>query len=78
MKIKKLQGGQILRTSISLSAIMGIPVKVVKIRANRSKPGLAAQHLVGKHILQYYLVIFIYFFILIIAGRWPLKKSWIR
>ncbi|CAH1640474.1 unnamed protein product [Spodoptera littoralis] len=40
-------GGQILRTSVSLSAIMGIPVKVVKIRANRSKPGLAAQHLVG-------------------------------
>uniref|UniRef100_A0A2A4K5N6 RNA 3'-terminal phosphate cyclase n=1 Tax=Heliothis virescens TaxID=7102 RepID=A0A2A4K5N6_HELVI len=40
-------GGQILRTAISLSAILGIPVRVTNIRANRSKPGLAAQHLVG-------------------------------
>lgn len=45
---KCLQGGQILRTAISLSAILGIPVRVTNIRANRSKPGLAAQHLIGK------------------------------
>ncbi|CAK1553104.1 unnamed protein product [Leptosia nina] len=40
-------GGQILRNSISLSAILGIPVKVSNIRVRRSKPGLAAQHLKG-------------------------------
>ncbi|CAG9795481.1 unnamed protein product [Diatraea saccharalis] len=40
-------GGQILRISISLSAILGVPVRVFNIRAGRSKPGLAAQHLKG-------------------------------
>ncbi|XP_045501891.1 RNA 3'-terminal phosphate cyclase [Colias croceus] len=40
-------GGQILRNTISLSAILGIPVRVLNIRAGRSKPGLAAQHLKG-------------------------------
>jgi RNA 3'-terminal phosphate cyclase len=33
-------GGQILRTSVALSAIMGIPVEIVKIRAKRDNPGL--------------------------------------
>ncbi|XP_050682675.1 RNA 3'-terminal phosphate cyclase [Leptidea sinapis] len=40
-------GGQILRMSVSLSAILRIPIRVTNIRANRSKPGLAAQHLSG-------------------------------
>ncbi|KAG6462631.1 RNA 3'-terminal phosphate cyclase [Manduca sexta] len=40
-------GGQILRISISLSAILGVPVHVTNIRSGRSKPGLAAQHLKG-------------------------------
>ena len=40
-------GGQILRISIALSAILGKPVSIHKIRAGRSKPGLAAQHLTG-------------------------------
>lgn len=38
-------GGQILRTSISLATITGQPVRIERIRANRPKPGLAAQHL---------------------------------
>ena len=38
-------GGQILRTSLSLSALTGRPVEIVKIRAGRSRPGLQAQHL---------------------------------
>src|SRR5487761_298064 len=38
-------GGQILRTSMSLSAICGIPVKIKKIRAGRREPGLRPQHL---------------------------------
>lgn len=38
-------GGQVLRTSLSLSAITGRPVEVVNIRAGRSKPGLQPQHL---------------------------------
>jgi RNA 3'-terminal phosphate cyclase (ATP) len=32
-------GGQILRNSISLSAILRKPIKVEKIRAGREKPG---------------------------------------
>jgi RNA 3'-terminal phosphate cyclase (ATP) len=38
-------GGQILRTLLALSAIVQRPVTVERIRAGRSKPGLAAQHL---------------------------------
>ncbi len=45
-------GGQILRTSISLSSILGEPVRVFNIRAKRPKPGLATQHLKGISALQ--------------------------
>lgn len=38
-------GGQILRTSLSLAALTGQPVRVTKIRAKRRKPGLMRQHL---------------------------------
>jgi RNA 3'-terminal phosphate cyclase (ATP) len=38
-------GGQILRTSLTLSLITGQPFQMVNIRAGRAKPGLAAQHL---------------------------------
>ena len=38
-------GGQILRTSLSLSAITGQAVHFVNIRAKRRKPGLMRQHL---------------------------------
>lgn len=38
-------GGQILRTSLSLSAIRGEPFKITGIRANRPRPGLQPQHL---------------------------------
>ncbi len=40
-------GGQILRTAIALSCVTGEAVRVYRIRANRPKPGLAAQHLKG-------------------------------
>jgi RNA 3'-terminal phosphate cyclase (ATP) len=40
-------GGQILRTSLALSAILGKPLKITAIRANRKPPGLKAQHLAG-------------------------------
>lgn len=40
-------GGQILRTSLSLAAITGQPIRIDRIRAGRSKPGLAIQHLTG-------------------------------
>ncbi len=40
-------GGQILRTSIALSCVTGEDVEIENIRANRPKPGLAAQHLKG-------------------------------
>ena len=38
-------GGQILRTSLTLSAVTGQPVRIEKIRAGREKPGLKRQHL---------------------------------
>ena len=38
-------GGQILRTALTLSLLTGRPFRIVKIRANRDKPGLRPQHL---------------------------------
>ena len=38
-------GGQVLRTSLSLSALTGTPFRLEHIRAGRSKPGLRPQHL---------------------------------
>jgi RNA 3'-terminal phosphate cyclase (ATP) len=38
-------GGQVLRTSLSLAAITGQPIRIAGIRAKRKKPGLAPQHL---------------------------------
>ncbi|MGM0770790.1 MAG: RNA 3'-terminal phosphate cyclase [Halobacteriota archaeon] len=37
-------GGQILRTSVALSAFTGEAVTITDIRSNRPKPGLSAQH----------------------------------
>ena len=38
-------GGQILRTSLTLGAVTGRPVRIRNIRAGREKPGLKRQHL---------------------------------
>lgn len=38
-------GGQILRTSLSLSLVTGQPFRMERIRASRQKPGLLRQHL---------------------------------
>ncbi len=38
-------GGQILRSALALSILTGKPFRLDNIRANRAKPGLAAQHL---------------------------------
>jgi RNA 3'-phosphate cyclase len=40
-------GGQILRTSMALAALLGQPVVIDRIRANRRQPGLKTQHLAG-------------------------------
>ena len=37
-------GGQILRSSVALSAITGTPLHIHNIRAGRKKPGLKRQH----------------------------------
>ena len=44
-------GGQILRTTISLSAITGKPVEVINIRVNRANPGLRPQHMTAIKII---------------------------
>lgn len=38
-------GGQIMRTALSLSCVTGRAFRIENVRANRSNPGLAAQHL---------------------------------
>src|SRR5512134_649885 len=38
-------GGQILRTSLALSCVLGLPVEIFNIRKARPKPGLQPQHL---------------------------------
>ncbi|MEO0478691.1 MAG: RNA 3'-terminal phosphate cyclase [Planctomycetota bacterium] len=38
-------GGQVLRTSLSLSAALGLPLQIEHIRGGRKKPGLMRQHL---------------------------------
>ena len=38
-------GGQILRSALTLSLLTGRPFRIVRIRANRDKPGLRPQHL---------------------------------
>jgi len=40
-------GGQVLRTSLTLAALLGEAVRIENIRAKRPKPGLQAQHLTG-------------------------------
>ncbi|TFF68626.1 RNA 3'-terminal phosphate cyclase [Candidatus Thorarchaeota archaeon] len=40
-------GGQILRTSVGLSALTMTPVRVINIRAGRKTPGLRNQHIAG-------------------------------
>lgn len=38
-------GGQLVRTAVALSALSGRPLRMRHVRANRARPGLAAQHL---------------------------------
>ncbi|NUN12053.1 MAG: RNA 3'-terminal phosphate cyclase [Myxococcales bacterium] len=38
-------GGQVLRTSLTMSVLTGISVRIENIRAHRSRPGLMKQHL---------------------------------
>lgn len=45
-------GGQILRTSIALSALLREPVRIFNVRVKRPKTGLAQQHLTGIKAMQ--------------------------
>ncbi len=42
-------GGQILRTSLTMSCITQRAIHITNIRANRSNPGLKAQHIMAAH-----------------------------
>ncbi|MCK4285419.1 MAG: RNA 3'-phosphate cyclase [Candidatus Lokiarchaeota archaeon] len=44
-------GGAILRLSAGFSHLFNIPIKITNIRANRPKPGLRTQHLLGLKII---------------------------
>ena len=45
-------GGQLVRTSVALAALTGKSVRIVRIRARRSPPGLKAQHVEAIEILR--------------------------
>jgi RNA 3'-terminal phosphate cyclase (ATP) len=45
-------GGQIIRSAVTLSAIIGKPVEIENIRSNRKVPGLRPQHMLGVKILS--------------------------
>ncbi len=45
-------GGQILRTSLALSAALGMPFTITNIRKGREKPGLMRQHLTAVQAAQ--------------------------
>ncbi|KAM6973096.1 RNA 3'-terminal phosphate cyclase [Aplochiton taeniatus] len=45
-------GGQILRVSAALSCVTGTSIKITKIRAGRSTPGLRPQHLSGLELVR--------------------------
>ncbi len=51
IRVDASSGGQVFRNAIGLSALLGVDTKIVDIRANRPKPGLQAQHLVGLNFL---------------------------
>jgi len=40
-------GGQILRTALGLSAVLGKPIRIINIRAGRPNPGLRRQHMIA-------------------------------
>ena len=40
-------GGQILRSSLTLSLVTGRPIRLLQIRAGRERPGLQPQHLMA-------------------------------
>ncbi|MEM4348268.1 MAG: RNA 3'-terminal phosphate cyclase [Candidatus Anstonellaceae archaeon] len=44
-------GGQVLRTALSISCILGTPIKITNIRAGRKNPGLSYQHLAACNLL---------------------------
>ena len=52
IEIEGSSGGQILRTSVALSAVKKIPCRVFNIRKSRPKPGLQTQHLFGLQALS--------------------------
>ena len=44
-------GGQIVRSALSLATLLGVAVRIERIRQGRGRPGLAAQHLTGVRML---------------------------
>ena len=62
-------GGQVVRNSISLSALLGKPVSIQNIRLDRNPPGLKNQHRTGAFCI---ITITILGFLLIVLKDWNL------
>ena len=45
-------GGQVIRMSMALSALLLKPIQIINIRSGRQKPGLKAQHLIGLRLIR--------------------------
>lgn len=45
-------GGQVIRQSVALAQLLGLPLRVYNVRGKRQKPGLAKQHLTGLHLVN--------------------------
>ncbi len=45
-------GGQVLRTSLALAAVRGVPLRIFNIRKRRARPGLRPQHLLGVQLIE--------------------------
>ena len=52
LEVNGESGGQMLRSSLGLSALLRKPVTIYNIRAKRPNPGLQAQHLTGLNTLK--------------------------
>lgn len=52
-------GGQLLRNSVALAALLNRPIKIHNIRSGRKQPGLRAQHAAGQYVTHIPQLVFV-------------------